>query len=107
MNIQRLKLRDLNPAPYNPRKALKPGDRSLKLKNGIEHFGYVELIVVNAANRNTVISGHQRLAVLKHLGVEEVECVVVELDGCAALNVAMNKNFRRWDNTSWRSLFRI
>ena len=101
MNIQRLKLRDLNPAPYNPRKALKPGDPEFeKLKNSIEHFGYVELIVVKAANRNTVISGHQRLAVLKHLGVEEVECVVVELDEVRekALNVAMNKVSGDWDN---------
>ena len=27
MNIQKLKLADLNPAKYNPRKALKPGDK--------------------------------------------------------------------------------
>jgi len=100
VNIQKLKLKDLNPAPYNPRKELKPGDPEFeKLKNSIEHFGYVELIVVNAANHNTVISGHQRLAVLKHLGVEEVECVVVELDEVRekALNVAMNKVSGEWD----------
>jgi predicted nucleic acid-binding Zn ribbon protein len=48
---------DLNPAAYNPRKKLKPGDKEYeKLKKSIENFGYVELIVVNIANNNTVVS---------------------------------------------------
>jgi DNA modification methylase len=100
MNIQKLKLAELNPAAYNPRKALKPGDPEFeKLKNSIEHFGYVELIVVNSKNNNTVISGHQRLSVLKHIGQTEVECVIVELDTKQekALNIAMNKVAGDWD----------
>jgi len=100
MNIQKLKLAELNPAAYNPRKALKPGDPEFeKLKNSIEHFGYVELIVVNSKNNNTVISGHQRLSVLKHIGQTEVECVIVELDTEQekALNIAMNKVAGDWD----------
>ena len=81
MNIKNLKLDELNPAKYNPRKELKPGDKEFeKLKSSIENFGYVELIVVNKRNKNTVISGHQRLSVLKHLGKTEAECVIVDLD---------------------------
>ena len=51
------------------------------------------------ANNNTVISGHQRLAVLKDIGETEVECVVVELNDAdeKALNVAMNKVSGDWD----------
>ena len=100
MNIQRLKLSELNPAAYNPRKILKPGDAEFeKLKASIESFGYVELIVVNAKNKNTVISGHQRLSVLQHLGQIEAECVVVELcvEKEKALNIAMNKVSGEWD----------
>lgn len=100
MNIRKFKLSDLNPAKYNPRKALKPGDPEFeKLKRSITEFGYVELIVVNVANNNTVISGHQRLAVLKDIGETEVECVVVELNDAdeKALNVAMNKVSGDWD----------
>ncbi len=100
MNIRKFKLSDLNPAKYNPRKALKPGDPEFeKLKRSITEFGYVELIVVNIANNNTVISGHQRLAVLKDIGETEVECVVVELNDAdeKALNVAMNKVSGEWD----------
>ena len=67
MKIKKFKLVELNPAKYNPRKKLKPGDREFeKLENSIKNFGYVEPIVVNIANDNTIISGHQRLSVLKH-----------------------------------------
>ena len=100
MNIQRLRLSELNPAAYNPRKILKPGDAEFeKLKASIENFGYVELIVVNAKNKNTVISGHQRLSVLQHMGQTEAECVVVELsvEKEKALNIAMNKVSGEWD----------
>lgn len=100
MKIQMMKLCDLNPAVYNPRKALKPGDPEFeKLKHSIESFGYVELIVVNESNDNTVISGHQRLSVMKHLGMEEAECVMVALshEQEKALNIAMNKVSGDWD----------
>lgn len=95
-----MKIADLNPAKYNPRKELKPGDKEFeKLKNSIEHFGYVELIVVNTANHNTVISGHQRLNVLKYLNVDEIECVTVEMNETEekALNIAMNKVSGEWN----------
>lgn len=100
LNIKRMKLADLNPAKYNPRKELKPGDKEFeKLKNSIENFGYVELIVVNAANNNTVISGHQRLSVLKYMGETEADCVIVNMNEAdeKALNIAMNKVNGEWD----------
>ena len=93
MNIKVMKLSELNPAKYNPRKALKPGDKEFeKLKNSIENFGYVERIVVNTRTGNTVISGHQRLSVLKYLGREEAERVLFDLDvnNGTALYVAMH-----------------
>lgn len=100
VKTQVFKLDELNPAKYNPRKKLKPGDKEFeKLKNSIKNFGYVELIVVNTANNNTVISGHQQLSVLKHLGETEAECVTVELNENdeKALNIAMNKVAGEWD----------
>ena len=80
MNIKRMALTDLNPAAYNPRKELKPGDEQFeKLKRSIETFGYVEPIIVNTRTGNTVIGGHQRLNVLKAIGETEAECVLVDL----------------------------
>ena len=107
MDIRTLKLSDLNPAKYNPRKELKPGDTEFeKLKRSIESFGYVELIVVNEATGFTVISGHQRLSVLKALGYDSVECIVVSLDATRekALNIAMNKISGEWDTKRLENL---
>ena len=107
MDIRTLKLSDLNPAKYNPRKELKPGDTEFeKLKRSIESFGYVELIVVNEATGFTVISGHQRLSVLKALGYDSVECIVVSLDATRekALNIAMNKISGEWDTKKLSNL---
>lgn len=107
MEIRKMKLADLNPAPYNPRKKLQPGDPEYeKLKRSIQTFGYVELIVVNERTGNTVISGHQRLTVLKDLGETEAECVVLDLsmNDEKALNLAMNKISGVWDIPSLTSL---
>ena len=107
MDIRTLKLSDLNPAKYNPRKELKPGDTEFeKLKRSIESFGYVELIVVNEATGFTVISGHQRLSVLKALGYDSVECIVVSLDATRekALNIAMNKVTGEWAEVKLKEL---
>ncbi len=74
-----LPIGQLKPAAYNPRKQLKPGDKEYeKIKNSIQEFGYVEPVIVNYDM--TVIGGHQRLTVLKELGYEEVQCVVVHIE---------------------------
>ena len=79
MEIVKMKLSELNPAEYNPRKALKPGDPAYeKLKASILSFGNVEPIVWNRSTGN-VVGGHQRLRVLLDLGVTESEVSVVEL----------------------------
>lgn len=107
MDIRTIKLSDLNPAKYNPLKEIKPGDAEFeKLKRSIESFGYVELIVVNEATGFTVISGHQRLSVLKALGYDSVECIVVSLDATRekALNIAMNKISGEWDTKKLENL---
>ena len=99
MTIKKLPLTQLTPAPYNPRTELKPGDPAYeKLKRSIETFGYVEPIIVNERS-GTVVGGHQRLSVLRDMGVTEVECVIVDLDDNdeKALNVALNKISGEWD----------
>lgn len=98
MEFKKLNVDMLIPATYNPRKDLKPGDKEYeKIKNSINEFGYVEPIIVN--KDMTIIGGHQRLKVLKHLGYTEVDCVVVEVDKTKekALNVALNKVTGSWN----------
>ena len=94
-----LPIGQLKPAAYNPRKQLKPGDKEYeKIKKSIQEFGYVEPIIVNYDM--TVIGGHQRLTVLKNLGYEEVQCVVVHIEDehkVKALNIALNKITGTWN----------
>ena len=99
MKLQKLAVDKLIPADYNPRKELKPGDPEFeKLTRSLTEFGYVEPVIWNKTTGN-VVSGHQRLTALKHLGHTEVDCVVVELDEVRekALNVALNKISGDWD----------
>ena len=98
MEFKKIKIADLVPAAYNPRKALKPGDPEYeKIKNSITEFGYVDPVIVN--KDMTVIGGHQRISVLKDLGVSEIECVVIDIDKTRekALNIALNKITGEWN----------
>ena len=98
MEFKKLKINDLKPAAYNPRKALKPGDKEYeKIKKSISEFGYVDPIIVN--DDMTVIGGHQRLTVLKDLGYTEIDCVVISIDKTKekALNIALNKITGEWN----------
>ena len=99
MQIEKRAVAELKAAPYNPRKDLKPGDAEYeKLKRSIQEFGYVEPVIWNKRT-GTVVGGHQRLKVMKDLGYEEVDCVVVDLDEQKekALNIALNKISGEWD----------
>jgi len=99
MNIQKILISKLNPAKYNPRKDLKPGDAEYeKLKRSILEFGFVEPVIWNKATGN-IVGGHQRYKVLKGLGYNDIECVVLDIDEQKekALNIALNKVSGDWD----------
>jgi hypothetical protein len=106
MDIQQIPAARLNPAAYNPRKSLKPGDKEYeKLKRSIAEFGYVEPVIWNRQTGN-VVGGHQRLRVLMDMGHTDIACVVVDLDLMRekALNIALNKIQGDWDETKLASL---
>ena len=99
MQIEKKKVTDLIPADYNPRKDLKPGDKEYeKLKRSIGEFGYVDPLIWNKRT-SRLVGGHQRLKVLKDMGIDEVDVVVVDMDEGKekALNVALNKISGDWD----------
>lgn len=101
-----MQIEKLEPAFYNPRKDLKPGDPEYeKLKQSIEEFDLVEPLVWNERT-GRLVGGHQRLKVLKELGVTDVEVSVVDLppEKEKALNVALNKIQGEWDEEKLQSL---
>jgi DNA modification methylase len=93
-------VKELNPAPYNPRKW--SDDAIAQLTDSIKSFGLVDPILVNGSpdRKNVVIGGHFRLKVAKDLGIKEVPVVYVDIPDIERekeLNVRLNKNLGDWD----------
>lgn len=104
MEFKKIKIDSLIHANYNPRKDLKAGDSEYeKIKRSIQEFGYVEPVIVNQNDckdgKYLIVGGHQRTKVLKDLGYDEIDCVVIDVDKNKekALNIALNKITGEWD----------
>ncbi|MEM6504027.1 MAG: ParB N-terminal domain-containing protein, partial [Planctomycetota bacterium] len=99
MFIEVVPIKRINPAPYNPRKDIKPGDLEYeKLRRSIEEYGCVEALVWNRRTSH-LVGGHQRFKILKARGDTEVTVSVVDLplDREKLLNIALNKITGAWE----------
>lgn len=101
LKIQTVKISELNPAPYNPRRWSE--DATAQLAESIRKYGLVDPLLVNQApgRENVVIGGHFRLKVAKDLGYTEVPVVFVKISDIERekeLNLRMNKNLGEFDN---------
>jgi len=106
MKIRKVSVEKINPAAYNPREDLQPGDPDYEsLKKSIETFGYIDPIILNEQTGN-LVGGHQRLKILIAAGFKEVDVSVVDLDPVQekALNLALNKIQGAWDNEKLAAL---
>ncbi len=100
LTIQNIKISELKPAPYNPRRWDKSAIE--QLTKSIEKFGLVDPLVVNGAEErhNVVIGGHFRLKVAKDMGIKEVPIVYVhipDIEREQELNLRLNKAQGAWD----------
>ncbi len=92
MDLIDLRLERLQDAPWNPNRM---DDVMLKrLIESLTRFGMVQNLVVRPLGKGSyeVLSGNQRLTVLRILGFAEVPCVVVELDAARARLLAQALN---------------
>lgn len=99
MKIEKIRIDRINPAPYNPRIDLKPGDPIYeRLKESMSTLGYVDPVVWNSRTGN-LVGGHQRYKILLAQGLSEIEASVVDLslEQEKALNLALNKIQGEWD----------
>ena len=97
--MRMMRVEDVAPAEYNPRVALRPGDPDYeKLRASVEDLGVIDPLVWNEST-GRLVGGHQRLQVLKDLGVKEVPCFVVHLseEKEKQANLALNKITGRFD----------
>lgn len=108
MEIRKIPIEHINPAPYNPRRDLRPGEREYDaIEGSLTRFGQVVPLVWNERTGN-LVGGHQRLKILADWGAKEVECSVVNLDESQerALNLALNKAQGTWDYDMLREVIR-
>ena len=96
MIIEKKKLSELKPAPYNPRQSTAKQEKHLKAS--LEKFGVVEPIIYNKQT-GYIVGGHFRVRELTKLGYKEIECVIVDLneDDERELNIRLNANTGGWD----------
>lgn len=100
LTIHQINIKELKPAPYNPRKWSE--DAIKRLTESVQQFGLVDPIVANGApeRKNVVIGGHFRLRIAKDLGFKEVPVVYVNIPDEARekeLNLRLNKAVGDWD----------
>ncbi len=99
LTVVRRRLDDLTLDPSNAR---THDTRNLSaIRASLERFGQVEPIVVQASS-GRVIGGNGRVAVLREIGVAEVDVVLVDVDdlNATALGIALNRTaeLAGWDD---------
>lgn len=120
--LDKIKITDITPADYNPRKI--SNDDYEKLSRNISEFGLVSPIIINLQN-NHIIGGHQRYDVLLNeymvthkyeelnlLKLGDIGWVFADEDIDIedenfekALNLSLNKIDGYWDNQKLNDLF--
>jgi DNA modification methylase len=95
--LVRRKLKDLKPHPKNPRSLST--DDGTHLQISLEKFGIADKPIIN--QDGMIIGGHQRVKILKKMGIKEIECLVPDrlLDQREVdeFNIRLNRNTGEWD----------
>lgn len=95
--IQMIKIEMLEPHPENPRKEV--GD-VFELAESIKHSGIMQnLTVVAHKERFRVVIGHRRLAAARIAGIDELPCIVSDMDYKEQIATMLSENMQRVDLT--------
>ena len=102
--IVELNRSEIRPADYNPRVIDQEARKALK--RSIKRFGVVGGIIVNRRTNNTIVGGHQKVAILDEMYkypendyTLRVEMIDVDFETEKTLNIALNNSniSGRWD----------
>ena len=95
--IEKRKISDLKEYSKNPRK-LSKHDAS-HLRKSLQKFGIIDKPIINTDN--TIIGGHQRVAILKKIGIKIIDVYVpyepLSDEDVLELNLRLNRNMGEWD----------
>lgn len=96
-SLKTFKISDLKDYYKNPR--ILTQHQHEHLKASLVTFGMIDKPVVTPAG--LIIGGHQRIRVLKEMGLKEIECYVPDRNltekEIEELNIRLNRNTGEWD----------
>ena|ERR1700676_2303577 len=95
--LKKFDVKKLKVNPKNPRQISKK--KYQQLESAIAKFGIIDKPIVNLDM--TIIGGHQRLKIIKKMGLKEVECWIpnklLSQEEVDHLMVSLNLNQGEWD----------
>ncbi len=92
---QYIPLELLRPNPHQPRQSF---ERLEELVASIQRVGILEpLLVRRAASGYQIVSGERRYRAARAAQLEEVPCIVLDVDDARALEIALIENLQRQD----------
>jgi ParB family chromosome partitioning protein len=95
--IRELKISELRPNPYQPRKTFD-AEAIEELKESIQHHGILQPIVVRKSIKGyEIVVGERRYRAAKEAGLEKVPVVVRELTEPKMMEIALIENLQRED----------
>ena len=97
--LQKIKLRDIRPNPYQPRRAFNEEELA-DLESSIRANGLLQPVTVRPAAGRTgyeLVAGERRLRAAGRLGWTEIPALVRDLDDRALLTLALVENLQRAD----------
>ena len=95
--VEEIKLKDLRPNPYQPRKTFD--DQSLKdLKESILQHGVLQPIIVRKSIKGyDIVAGERRFRAAEKAGLETIPAIVRELSESLMMEIALLENLQRED----------
>jgi ParB family chromosome partitioning protein len=95
--IQELKIKDLRPNPYQPRKTFQPEAIS-ELKASIEQHGILQPLIVRKSIKGfEIVAGERRFRAAKEANLSTVPVVVRNLSEQQMMEIALLENLQRED----------
>ena len=98
-DLQRIRLRDIRPNPYQPRRTFNEQDLA-DLESSIRANGLLQPVTVRPGASGKgfeLVAGERRLRAATRLGWEDIPALVREIDDRALLTLALVENLQRAD----------